>query len=99
MPEKKRRCGRMGADKTFAVVFHEGQEVGTLLRRQVDLPDTEKKDCVEVVQVADVEFLAGGDSGAVRKRDRVPGDQLRISADECVVTPGLTSKVLDCRNG
>ena len=53
----------MRRHEPLAVVLHERQQVGALLRREIDLADAEEEDRVEVVEVADVELLAGGDAG------------------------------------
>src|SRR5580765_2134341 len=89
----------MRRHEPLAVVPDERQQVRALLARQVDFAHAEKEDRVEVVQVADVELFAGGDAGPFRKHDRVPGDQLRVGADERVVVARFTAQALDGRQG
>src|SRR5580765_2688199 len=89
----------MRRHEPLAVVPDERQQVRALLARQVDFAHAEKEDRVEVVQVADVELLTGGDAGALRKHDRLPGDELRIGADNCVVVARFTAQALDGRHG
>jgi hypothetical protein len=48
----------MRGHEPLAVVLHERQQVGALLGRELDLPDAEKEDRIEVVEVADVELFA-----------------------------------------
>ena len=66
-PREERRRRRMRRHEPLPVVAHEREQIGALLRREVDLADAEEEDRVEVVQVANVELLAGRDAGAGRE--------------------------------
>src|SRR6266576_163607 len=89
----------MRRDESLPVVLHEREEIGALLRREIDLPNAKEEDGVEVVEVTDIELLAAGDAGPRRERDRMLRDQLRVGTDECVVLARLPAEPFDGRNG
>ena len=97
--EKNAVAAECAATNPFPSSLHERQEIGALLRREIDFADAEEEDRVEVVQVADVELLAGRDAGPGGKRDRVLRDQLRVGADERVVGARFAAEPFDRRDG
>src|SRR6185295_3260928 len=89
----------MRRHEPLPIVLHEREEIGALFGREIDLTDAEEEDRVEVVQVADVELLAGRDAGPRGKRDRTLRDQLRVGPDEGVVGAGFPAEPFDGRDG
>ena len=63
-PREERGRAGMRRHESFAVVAHERQQVGTLIRREIDFADAEEEDRVEVIQVAREELLARRDARA-----------------------------------
>src|SRR6266545_3124930 len=89
----------MRRHEPLAIVLDERQQIRALLSGQVDFAHAEKENRVEVIQVADVELFAGGNAGPFREHDRLPGDQLRVGADERVVVARFTAEAFDRRHG
>src|SRR5437868_13915342 len=88
----------MRRHEALAVVSDERQQIGTLRGREIDLADAEEKNRIEVVEITDVELLAGRDTGSSGKRDRPLGDELRIRSDDGVVRARLVAETLDDRD-
>src|SRR5262245_30491220 len=89
----------MRRHEPLAIILDERQQVRALPLRPVDFAHAEEENRVEVVQVPDVELFAGGDAGAFRKHDRLPGDELRVGTDERVVVARFTAQALDGCHG
>jgi hypothetical protein len=87
----------MCRDESFPIVFDEGQQVGALLRRQIDFTHAKEEDRVEVVQIANVELFTGGDTGAGGKHNGTLRDQLRVGANERLVVARFTPQALHRR--
>ena len=87
----------MRRHKALAVVTHEREQVGALLRREIDFADAEKEDGVEVVEVAREKLLARGDARASLELNGMFGDRLRVGANDRVVETRLPAQALDGR--
>src|SRR5690242_14074505 len=53
-PQEESGGGRVCSNEAFPVVMNECEQVLALLRREVYLTDTDKEDCIEVVEVLGV---------------------------------------------
>src|SRR5204863_6066735 len=80
-PGEECRRRRMRSDESLPIVLYERQEIGALLRREINLPNAKKEDRIKVVEVADIELFAACDASPCGKRDRMLRDQLRVGAD------------------
>src|SRR2546429_9686497 len=88
----------MSGHEPLAIVFDERQQVGALVRREIDLAHAEKEDRVEVVQIADVELFPTRDARTRRKHDGALRNDLRIRANEGVIGARFMTATLDGRD-
>ena len=75
----------MRRHEPFPVVAHESQQIGALLRREVDFADAKEEDRVEIVQIAREELLSCRDTGPGLEQNGPLGDRLRVGPDDRIV--------------
>jgi hypothetical protein len=85
-------------DEPFPILPHKRQQIGPLFRRQIDLPNAEEENGVEIIEVANVELFARRDAGAGGKRDRMLCDDLRVGSNERIVGARFAAETFDGRD-
>src|SRR4029079_3595693 len=85
----------MRHDEPFPILFHEGHQVRSLIRRQFDLAHTEEENRVEVAEISRKETLAGRNACIGAKSDGLLRDRLRVGSDERIERARLVTQSLD----
>jgi hypothetical protein len=96
-PGKEGRRARVRGDKSLAVVSHKRQQIGLLLRRQIDLAHAEEEDRVEEIEIVREELFPCRDPSPCLERDRLFRNRLGICPDVRIESTRFAAKALDRR--